>query len=273
MESYTLSCLIMKKNIEFYKAAKVICDAWRNNYTIQEIPLDIRPTSISDGYKIQNELAEILGVEVVGRKIAATSLAGQKHIGVESPLQGLLFREFFLSDGGVIPCKVLHMACAEPEFAFLIGDNLDDRGKKYVEEEVIDATEAMYIALEFPETRLSDFINAGPGQLLADNACAGYFVLGPEVSSWRKKNLSEVKVEGFSDGKLYSKGSGKDAYGGPLKALTWLANDAAQRGAPLRRGEIITTGTCTAPIPIFSGVEIEGKFEGLGKVVAYVSEK
>ena len=45
-------------------------------------------------------------------------------------------------------------------------------------------------AIEVPDSRYDDFVTAGAPQLLADNACADRFVLGPAApEDWRRIDL------------------------------------------------------------------------------------
>ena len=253
-------------------AASLIWETWRAGGVIDGLPDACRPATLEEGFAAQYALAEVSGERVMGRKIAATSTAGQKHIGVDGPMQGLLFECFFMHEGDVVPNFGLNMACAEPEFAFRIGEALAGKGGGYTPADVADAAAAMHMAIEFPETRYVDFATAGPAQLAADDACAGYFVLGPEVDGWRDVDLAGVAVRGLVNGVVQEEGTGAAALGGPLTALAWLANDAAARGVPLQAGEVITTGTCTVPVVIRGGDEVTAEYEGLGRMTARVAD-
>jgi 2-keto-4-pentenoate hydratase len=55
-----------------------------------------------------------------GWKIAAISLAGQVHIGVDGPLAGRLLREKVFSDGAHLSLTGSTMRVAEPEIAWIL---------------------------------------------------------------------------------------------------------------------------------------------------------
>ena len=61
-------------------------------------------------------------------------------------------------------------------------------------------------------------------------------------------------------------GHGKNVLGDPRVALAWLANELRSLGITLRAGEVVTTGTCHAPLPIASGDRMDADFGVLGKV-------
>ena len=109
-------------------------------------------------------------------------------------------------------------------------------------------------------------VSAGAAQIIADNACAHLFVLGPATTSdWRSLDLVEHKPVISLRGNQFI-GHGKNVLGGPLIALTWLANELRQLGVTLRSGEIVTTGTCHPPLPIQAGDVFAADFGVIGKV-------
>ena len=74
-------------------AAEILWQNWQQGKTLNELPSDCQPQSLEQGYAIQTALAKTCGQAVAGWKIAATSAAGQAHIGVDGPLAGRLFAE------------------------------------------------------------------------------------------------------------------------------------------------------------------------------------
>ena len=114
---------------------------------IESLPPELRPSTLDDGYAIQDAMVGISGRAVFGWKIAATSAAGQKHIGVTEPLSGRLFADFVLPDGARRPAKNMHMRVAEAEFAFRMARTLPHRAGDYTVDEVCDAVAAMHLAI------------------------------------------------------------------------------------------------------------------------------
>ena len=158
-------------------AARAIRDAWRGRALIDAIPESCRPRTSAEGYAAQAALARLLGARPIGWKIAATSTAGQKHIGVDGPLAGRLLESKTHRSGAALPAGHLHMAVAEAEFAFRMGADLPGRGADYAVEEVMAAVSALHVAIEIPDSRFRDFTAVGAAQLIADNACTEHFVL------------------------------------------------------------------------------------------------
>jgi 2-keto-4-pentenoate hydratase len=61
-------------------------------------------------------------------------------------------------------------------------------------------------------------------------------------------------------------GSGGNVLGDPRNALVWLAEGLRRHGRTLRAGELVTTGTTTAPVPVGPGDEVRADFGELGEV-------
>jgi len=233
---------------------------------IEALPDHLRPRSLAEGYAIQDAMVATAAQPVSGWKIAATSKAGQEHIGITEPLAGRLFKNFVLEDGARLPAAPLHMAVIEAEFAFRMGRDLAPRDTAYEQTEVCDAVAALYLAIEVPDARFERFAEIGPAQIVADDAFASWFLLGPEVRDWRQLDLSTQRVRATKNGALAAEGVGANALGDPRIALTWLANHLARRGIGLKAGDIVTTGTCITPAAIGPGDRMVAEFIGLGRV-------
>jgi 2-keto-4-pentenoate hydratase len=250
-------------------AADVIWEHWRDGRRMAALPEPLRPRTRADAYAEQARLAIHSAHPLFGWKIAATSLAGQRHLKVDGPLAGRLFAERVFAPGADVPFGVNHMRVAEAEFAFRMAVDLPPRPAPYGVDEVIAAVATLHPAIEIPDSRYDDFTVVGAPQLIADNACAHYFVLGPATTAdWRRLDLVEHPVIGsVSDGEPRT-GKGGNVLGDPRVALTWLVNELSGVGVTLHAGEVVTTGTCIVPLPIAAGDRIRADFGVLGSVEA-----
>ena len=246
------------------------------------LPEALRPRTREDGYAIQAALERRSRAPLFGWKIAATSKAGQLHINVDGPLAGRLLRERVFEPGAEVPFGANHMRVAEAEFAFRMGRDLAPRQRSYQVDEVLAAVATLHPAIEIPDSRFDDFTLVGAAQLIADNACAHYFVLGPETTAdWRSLDLVEHPVTATvrPDGgggpsrppdaagtSVPVHGKGGNVLGDPRIALTWLANELSSLGLTLRAGEVVTTGTCITPPAIAPGDRFEADFGALGRI-------
>lgn len=252
-------------------AAQLLWQHWRAGSVLEALPEEIRPRNRREGYAAQALLPLAAGQAVAGWKIAATSAAGQAHIAVDGPLAGRLLAGQVSADGAVLPLSGNRMRVAEPEFTFLFGRNLSPRERPYEVEEVLTAVAGLHPSIEVPDSRYADFVRAGEAQLLADNACAGRFVLGPAApDSWRRLDLSAHAVQGgvmpAAARPWQREGRGANVLGDPRIALAWLVNELSRLGIELEAGALVTTGTCMAPLAIAPGDAVLADFGPLGRV-------
>jgi 2-keto-4-pentenoate hydratase len=249
------------------QAASLLWSAWQQGKKIEGLPEHCRPQTRADGHAIQAKLQELSGQNRFGWKIGATSAAGQKHVGTDGPFQGRLLSQRVGKPGAAISLANNLMRVAEIEFAFAMARDLPARGRDYGVDEVVQAVASMHPAIEIPDSRYNDFAKVGGAQLIADNGCACWFVLGePVQADWRNADLAQHKVSGLSNGTLVKEGSGANALGDPRIALTWLANELTKYADGLKAGEVITTGTVVVPFDIKPGDRLRGEFGAFGSV-------
>jgi 2-keto-4-pentenoate hydratase len=247
-------------------ASRTLHDHWRAGTKLGNLEARLRPRDRTEAYAIQAEIEKFSSKALFGWKIAATSEAGQKHINVEGPMAGRILSGTVIADGGTASMAGNEMRVAEPEFAFRMKADLPPRPSPYTVREAVEAAGTLHPAIEIPDSRFADFVSAGAAQIIADNACAHLFVLGPPtMSDWRGLDLVEEKPVIALRGQQFI-GHGRNVLGDPLIALTWLANELRQLGVTLKAGEVVTTGTCHPPLPIQSGDVFEADFGVIGKV-------
>ncbi len=214
---------------------------------------------VAAGMAAQDALRARAGASY-GWKIAATTAAGQAHVEVDGPLPGPLFTRFRREPGDVLASDHLHMRVVEAEFAYRLGADVEPG------DDVLAAVAAVHLAVEVPDSRYERFAGAGAAALLADAACAGRFVLGPEVPGGRELDLSTAVTHLRINGEPAASGSGGTVMGDPRTALAWLAAELPRHGHRLRAGDVVTTGTTTVPPTVGPGDEVRAVFEGLGEV-------
>ena len=248
------------------EAARILWSTWQAHQHIDALPANCRPATRIEGYRVQAQVARLSAQKIFGWKIAATSKAGQQHIGVDGPLAGRLLEKRVFESGASVSLANNIMSVAEAEFAFRMGRDLPPRKTPYSLDEVIAAVASMHPAIEIPDSRYRQFVSVGAAQLIADNACAGYFVLGPAtVAAWRQRDLARHPVSANVNGKLVREGRGENVLGDPRIALTWIANELSLGGDMLRGGETITTGTCIAPVTVAAGDHVIADFGEFGR--------
>jgi 2-keto-4-pentenoate hydratase len=248
-----------------------ICDLiwrhWHAGTVLNELPTQLKPVSRIEGYAAQAHLEAYSPYPRAGWKIAATSVAGQRHIGVDGPLAGRLMAEKLYKNGATLSVAANRMRVAEPEFAFRFGQAVSPRRKPYSVEEVLALVSDLHPAIELPDSRFVDFANVGGPTLIADDACFGELVVAdPTVADWKVLDLARHQVHSTVSSRYERSGIGANVLGDPRQALCWCVNEISSLGIEIRPGELITTGSCTQPLEIEPGDRVEADFGTLGKI-------
>ena len=242
-------------------------ESWNNQVARKNIEKSYVPDNRKEAYNIQ-ECYEIKSKEkLFGWKIAATSKEGQLHIGVNSPIAGRLIRERLFGSNQIISLNNKRMKLVEAEFAFKLLNDFYPKESDYKEQEILENVECAYPAIEIPDSRILNYDKVGENLLIADNACAGEYVIGEEpVKSFKHIDFKSFEVNCYKNNRLFSRGLGSNILGSPIIALTWLINELNFYKIKLLGGQVILTGTCIKPFSVEPGDEVLMDFHELGKV-------
>jgi 2-keto-4-pentenoate hydratase len=250
---------------EIGRAADELWQAWSTGSALDALPPDLRPGDLDDGYAIQRALDDLAG-PAAGWKIAATSKAGQDHLGASGPMVGRLYEAQRRESGSALSVSGMQMRSAEPEFAFVLAEGVAPGAEAPSLDAVLAAVGSLVLAIEVPDSRFTDFTQVGVPSLVADSMCGGFFIVGPSVADWRSLGLATQAARLVCDGREVSAGSGANVLGDPREALRWMAGEVLGRGWPLRAGDIVLTGASAPPVTVHAGDALEAVFDGLGSV-------
>jgi 2-keto-4-pentenoate hydratase len=236
------------------------------------IALDAAPwrdaiADVADAYGVQSELAQLAGGDVRAWKVTALTSAQQEGYRSDRPVAGALLAPFFHASPATVRLAEFVAPLLECEIAFLLGRDLPARARPYERTEIEAAVEAIVPALEIADCR---WPADAPGLLkLADDMGNGAFIAGDNVSDWRGIDLAGVAVVLAHDGTAVERGSAAKILGDPLAAVQALANAQPLPAGGLRRGQVVTTGTCTTPAPLGQG-RYDADFGPLGTLTLAV---
>jgi len=221
----------------------------------QQSGLDPRlvPPDKATAYRIAQMVAEELGWEIAGWKIAALNEEMQKSLRTDSPIYGRVFAPMVKAS----PIRVAHATLCSPipevEYQARLGIDLPPRSKPYTVEEVTEAVSSLHPGLELAECRfIHDEAFPPLPAILADGAGASTLIYGPPIEDWRSCDITGQEVGLLCNGQPRRRGTAATALGHPMLSLTWLANELSRTGIGLKAGQIVSTGTLTgmlAPKP------------------------
>lgn len=246
-------------------AARGLAGAWQIGTAFPELPAECRPRNVADAMQIQELLVAEIGVPVGGWKIGCTSKVAQKLLKAREPFAGRILAPRIFSSGITLPASAYRMRGIEGEVAFVLARDLKPRARAYTMAEVKAAVGAVHPAIEVVDSRYADWLKVNTPSLIADMAANAALVLGDKVARWSRIDLTKIGIRVTANGKTVGEGKGADALGGPLKALAWLANHLRKYGG-LKKGDVVTTGTCTGFYRAGPSDDVVGEFDRLGTV-------
>lgn len=207
------------------------------------------------------------GRRIVGRKIGLTSPKVQAQLGVDQPDYGVLLDDMHFDSGAVVPAGRVLQPRLEAEVAFTLTADLAD-ASAIDEAAVRDAVGSVIASLEIVGSRIADW-KITITDTIADNASSGAFVLGDRVDGVGL-DLAAVEMEmtrtAGGTTELVSTGRGSDCLGSPLASATWLAQQLARLGTPLRAGDLVLTGALGPMVPVNPGDAFRATISGIGAV-------
>jgi hypothetical protein len=194
-------------------ATAIIWHNWQRHTRIDELPAECRPVDRVRATlsKLKSCASPAGGCRLEDRRNEPCRAETHR---VDGPLAGPLLSDRVLDSGAMVPLDGNIMKVAEAEFCFRFGASLSARETPYDVTEVIGAVESLHPAIEVPDSRYNDFARVGAPQLIADTACACWFVLGHATSEdWRRRDLVTHAVTAYKNGVPAGIGSGARVLG------------------------------------------------------------
>ena len=222
------------------------------------------PTDAVGAYAVQEintRLWEDQGRRIVGRKAGLTAEAVQRQLGVDQPDFGVLFQDMRVADGGKLdPARTIQPK-AEAEIAFVLGVDLPSRTT--TPEQVAEVVASVHAAIEIVDSRIADW-KITFADTVADNGSSAFFVLADKGLPVAGLDLAGAQMRMSVNGEIASTGVGAAVMGNPLNAAAWLARTLAERGEPLKAGDILLAGALGPMVTLTPGDEIRTEIAGIG---------
>ena len=219
-------------------------------------------TTVADAYAVQSEIAALTQGDIRGWKVTALTPADQAKYGANRPVAGPLLAPYVSMSPSKLALGQFVTPLLECEIAFVLGADLPPRTEPYDRREIEASVEAVVPGMEVVDSRV--FTSATELARLADSMMNGAYVVGAPVAAWRGIDLDKFAVELSADNGERQRGSSARIPGNPFGAVLALANAQPLAGG-LKKGHVITTGTCTPPVPMRKGNYL-GDFGQLGQV-------
>lgn len=249
--------------------SRIIADGRRRMASVNPLPESLFP-AWSEMYLVHDRVHELLGLSEVGWKVGAAAREIQIKEGLPDALAGRIYPGGLSLSPATLDEKLfINYRLCESEFVLTLGEDLPEGEEPLAVEAVAAAVATVRPGLEVGDMVFPEWYEASKfwGSCL-DNAGGSQLVLGPETAYRPGLDLGSHAIRLFSNGELVKTGKGEAAMGDPIISATWVINLRRRAGDRLRKGAVLSTGTCTGHYFAERGETVTADFGALGVATA-----
>jgi len=264
----------MAGRIEVKDIARELLDALDHGKSISSIVTRDPGFGWDEGYAVAAEIVKLRrarGERTVGRKIGFTNRNIWAEYGATAPIWAHVYDRTVVvveRNRAVVSLKGSARPRLEPEIAFKLKAPLAGGVTDPVQ--VLERIEWVSASFEIVDCHFADW-KFRSAESVADFSLHWRLILGTpspvrahEIPALAAQ-LRDCRVTLSRNGEVRDRGVGANALGHPAAALAHLAAVLAGQASfePLAAGEIVTTGTLTAALPIAAGERWISDYAGL----------
>jgi 2-keto-4-pentenoate hydratase len=231
------------------------------------------PGTIPDAYDIQERYVALLRGrygDAVGYKVGLTSATMQTFCGIDHPIAGVVLARRVVQSGAAVRRSDFGRLGLEFEIAVRIKSDVPVTAVPCTAEMIAPHIDGVSAAIELVDDRSADYTNLEVLSLVADNSWNGGIVLSEFATKW--PDLERVLGRATKDLVAIGEGHGRDILGHPFNSVAWLATQLASRGAGLKAGQVVMTGSVMKTVFPESDASYRFDLEEIGFVEVQVQE-
>ena len=232
------------EDIAARRAAEALLAEHKANLQFKRLGPPGAPATISDAYDIQDKYVALLIGErgaAVGYKVGLTSAPMQAFCGIDHPIAGVVLAQRLHRSGVTVRRSDFGRLGLEFEIAVRIKSDIPATGLPLSAAAIEPHIEGVCAAIELVDDRNADYATLDVLSLVADNSWNGGIVLSEFATTW--PDLTNVLGRATKDRVAIGEGYGRDILGHPFNSVAWLAAQLASRGAGLKAGQVVMTGS------------------------------
>ena len=243
--------------------------AWKIVGQIKE-PVGLQlPADRNESYFVQDQMAKVIGDQLSGWKVGATSAKMRELDGHDDVIPGRIFKSMtWQGNRHDLSFERFAGARVETEFAFRLSQDMPVRAQLWAWQEIMPFVD-MHPAIEIIANRHS-LSNASKEQrslmTIADNSSGIGFVFGQKVAGWHDIDCRNHEIALTVDGGPKAENFLGEIRCQPIEAVADIANHLQEREIGLSNGDYISTGAATIPQPIGNGSHVIADFGTIGKI-------
>ena len=229
--------------------------ARQEGVSVPGYPGGVIPSSMAEGYSVQDIAIDLWPDELVGWKVGLVPPQHRERLGAER-LAGCIFKTK-VWDAGAEPTPFRAIAggftAVEAEFIIRLGKDAPAGKTEWTAQEAAEYVGELMVGIEIAGSPLATINALGPTVVCSDFGNNDGQIIGQAISNWRDIAWEDMPVETIINGKSVGKATAATIPGSPLAALAFLLGAVAARGKPLKKGQIVTTGATTGIHDVAAG--------------------
>jgi 2-keto-4-pentenoate hydratase len=204
--------------------------------------------------------------QIVGYKAGLTNKLTQARYNISQPVSGILLEKMLLKNGSVVKVDSGIQLRVEGDLIVRVGS--DSINQATTAREALASLDAVIPFIELPDLIYASDVKLDAPALVAINVAARFGVLGEPIplsptEEWQER-LGKIQLTMLDrSGNELAAGESNALLGHPLNALLWLRDDLQARGKFLKKGDLLSLGTITAPMSVSSKTTIRAQYIGL----------
>jgi len=244
-------------------AARLLAQVWRGSEQIAELPPDIRPANIDQGYDVQDRLIELLNEPVIGWKLGVGSAKLKQQSGVGRSIAGRVLGNRRHDPGATVRLSFAAPVTIEFEIAFVLGEDIGHRFTGDVSSAIAETR----VTFELVMARFIDRRSVGWPSFAADDSGFEALIVGEPIEARQIPDLLSSLVVSI-DGQERARAAAGDDATDPFGAFADLISIARERKMILPKGSVVSTGSASMPFAIPSPkAEVSASY--LGKQLGF----
>jgi 2-keto-4-pentenoate hydratase len=227
------------------------------------------PEDLATGYRCQDFAIDLWPDRVAGWKVGRIPLELESRFKSDR-LAGPIFRKsiHFVANGATTDMPVFAggFAAVEAEYVVVVAADAPQDKTEWSREEAAAMIGDLRLGLEIASSPLRTINELGPAVIVSDFGNNAGLIVGNSINNWQNRELDSMRCETFVEGKSAGNGGAFRLTGGPVRSVQFMLQLAAERGRPLKAGDVIATGQTTGIHEIAPGESARIVFDDDGEV-------
>lgn len=226
------------------------------------------PADLVTAYRVQDFAIAQWPDRVVGWKVGYIAPERRDVSGDERLLGPIFARAFQMTTGGQNGFHVFAggFGAVEAEYVLRVDADAPEGKSDWTPEEAATVPSTLFIGMEVASSPLATINQLGPRVVVSDFGNNNGLVMGVEIPDWAARSDASLTCSTWIDGVRVGQGGATTLPGGLRAAFAFALSRSAQRGRPLKAGDLIATGNATGIHDILPGQVARIEFDGHGRI-------